>query len=78
MSNYWVSDYMKSLSEKFQRLVTQHVSHPNPHEQGRIGDHLIEYETVNDSILSYVKLINAGEQIIVNNVNGYLQVGYII
>jgi hypothetical protein len=32
------------------------------------------YEPINDTELSFVKMINVGERIIVNNVRGYLQV----
>ncbi|KAG0231140.1 hypothetical protein BGW42_000491 [Actinomortierella wolfii] len=39
----------------------------------RIDNHIPFYTTITDLSLSFVKLINAGERIIVNNVNGYLQ-----
>ncbi|OZJ03453.1 hypothetical protein BZG36_02737 [Bifiguratus adelaidae] len=39
----------------------------------RIENHQPHYETITDLSLSFVKLMNVGEQIIVNNVNGYLQ-----
>ncbi|CAG8433501.1 6720_t:CDS:10 [Ambispora gerdemannii] len=41
----------------------------------RINNHMPYYETINDPSLDFVKLVNVGEQIIVNNVNGYLQSG---
>ncbi|KAG9299515.1 hypothetical protein G9A89_020686 [Geosiphon pyriformis] len=39
----------------------------------RINNHIHHYETINDMTLHFVKLINVDEQIIVNNVKGYLQ-----
>ncbi|KAG0001136.1 hypothetical protein BGZ80_001605 [Entomortierella chlamydospora] len=39
----------------------------------RIDNHLPFYKTITDPDLSYVKLINVGEKIIVNNVRGFLQ-----
>ncbi|PKY40279.1 bifunctional 6-phosphofructo-2-kinase/fructose-2,6-bisphosphate 2-phosphatase [Rhizophagus irregularis] len=39
----------------------------------RINNHLEHYETIYDTELSFVKMINVGERIIVNNVKGYLQ-----
>jgi hypothetical protein len=35
---------------------------------------MLTYETIADLSQPFVKLMNAGEQIIVNNVHGYLQV----
>ncbi|CAG8472188.1 5576_t:CDS:10 [Dentiscutata heterogama] len=39
----------------------------------RINNHLGYYQTISDTSLSFVKMINVGERIIVNNVKGYLQ-----
>ncbi|CAI2161365.1 15837_t:CDS:10, partial [Funneliformis geosporum] len=39
----------------------------------RINTHLSHYETITNTELSFVKMINVGERIIVNNVKGYLQ-----
>ncbi|KAI8374690.1 6-phosphofructo-2-kinase-domain-containing protein [Radiomyces spectabilis] len=39
----------------------------------RIKQHEAKYETIADTTLPFVKLINAGEQLIVNNCVGYLQ-----
>jgi 6-phosphofructo-2-kinase/fructose-2,6-biphosphatase 4 len=39
----------------------------------RINNHLSHYETIQDTELSFIKMINVGERIIVNNVKGYLQ-----
>ncbi|KAI8370639.1 6-phosphofructo-2-kinase-domain-containing protein [Radiomyces spectabilis] len=39
----------------------------------RIEQHKINYETIADLSLPFVKLMNVGEQLIVNNVQGYLQ-----
>lgn len=35
---------------------------------------MVTYETITDLSQPFVKLMNVGEQIIVNNVHGYLQV----
>lgn len=43
--------------------------------QGRIDAHEPYYQTITDVRLSFLKLLNVGEQLIVNNVRGYLQVG---
>lgn len=40
----------------------------------RIKQHEDNYETITDTTLPFVKNMNAGEQFIVNNVIGYLQV----
>lgn len=40
----------------------------------RIKQHEDGYETITDTTLPFVKNMNAGEQFIVNNVIGYLQV----
>ncbi|KAJ2961772.1 hypothetical protein NQZ79_g3078 [Umbelopsis isabellina] len=40
----------------------------------RIEQHMLTYETIADLSQPFVKLMNVGEQIIVNNVHGYLQV----
>ncbi|CAG8615692.1 19901_t:CDS:2 [Cetraspora pellucida] len=40
----------------------------------RINNHLGHYQTITDTSLSFVKMMNVGERIIVNNVKGYLQV----
>lgn len=39
----------------------------------RIEQHMLTYETLADLTQPFVKLMNVGEQIIVNNVHGYLQ-----
>ncbi|GAB5586301.1 hypothetical protein Unana1_01201 [Umbelopsis nana] len=39
----------------------------------RIQQHMVTYETITDLSQPFVKLMNVGEQIIVNNVHGYLQ-----
>ncbi|ORY01310.1 bifunctional 6-phosphofructo-2-kinase/fructose-2,6-bisphosphate 2-phosphatase [Basidiobolus meristosporus CBS 931.73] len=39
----------------------------------RINNHVPYYETITDRSLSFVKLLNAGDQIILNNIQGYLQ-----
>ncbi|KAG0173407.1 hypothetical protein DFQ28_001581 [Apophysomyces sp. BC1034] len=39
----------------------------------RIEQHMANYETIADLSLPFVKLMNVGEQLIVNNVQGYLQ-----
>lgn len=39
----------------------------------RINYHLETYKTIDETDLSFVKLIDVGEQIIVNNIQGYLQ-----
>ncbi|CAG8438304.1 8034_t:CDS:10, partial [Funneliformis caledonium] len=39
----------------------------------RINNHLSHYETITTMELNFVKMINVGERIIVNNVKGYLQ-----
>ncbi|ORX50949.1 6PF2K-domain-containing protein [Hesseltinella vesiculosa] len=39
----------------------------------RIEQHLANYETIEDLSFPFVKLMNVGEQLIVNNVHGYLQ-----
>ncbi|KAF9437889.1 hypothetical protein BGZ76_010671 [Entomortierella beljakovae] len=39
----------------------------------RINNHLPYYQTISEPELSFVKLINVGERIIVNNVHGFLQ-----
>ncbi|KAI8056230.1 6-phosphofructo-2-kinase-domain-containing protein [Syncephalis plumigaleata] len=39
----------------------------------RIQNHAPFYQTINDPRLSYVKIFNAGEHMIFNNINGYLQ-----
>ncbi|KAG2175035.1 hypothetical protein INT43_006097 [Umbelopsis isabellina] len=41
----------------------------------RIEQHMLTYETLADLSQPFVKLMNVGEQIIVNNVHGYLQPG---
>ena len=40
----------------------------------RVAHYARRYETITDDTLSYVKLINAGERLKVNNVKGYLPV----
>ena len=42
--------------------------------QRRIKQHEENYETITDTSFPFVKNMNAGEQFIVNNVIGYLQV----
>ncbi|CAO3587440.1 unnamed protein product [Absidia cylindrospora] len=39
----------------------------------RIEQHVANYETIEDLSFPFVKLMNVGEQLIVNNVHGYLQ-----
>ncbi|RKP24260.1 6-phosphofructo-2-kinase-domain-containing protein [Syncephalis pseudoplumigaleata] len=39
----------------------------------RIQNHVPFYQTIDDPRLSYVKIFNAGEHMIFNNINGYLQ-----
>ncbi|RKP10968.1 bifunctional 6-phosphofructo-2-kinase/fructose-2,6-bisphosphate 2-phosphatase [Thamnocephalis sphaerospora] len=39
----------------------------------RIENHMPFYQTINDPALSYVKMFNAGEHMVFNNINGYLQ-----
>ncbi|KAI8081660.1 6-phosphofructo-2-kinase-domain-containing protein [Halteromyces radiatus] len=39
----------------------------------RIEQHIANYETIEDMSFPFVKLMNVGEQLIVNNVHGYLQ-----
>ncbi|KAI9289923.1 6-phosphofructo-2-kinase-domain-containing protein [Umbelopsis sp. AD052] len=41
--------------------------------KNRIENHLPYYKTIRDPELPFVKLMNVGEQLIVNNVKGYLQ-----
>ncbi|KAI7866896.1 6-phosphofructo-2-kinase-domain-containing protein [Spinellus fusiger] len=41
--------------------------------KNRIERHMANYETIGDLTLPFVKLMNVGEQLIVNNVHGYLQ-----
>ncbi|KAI9018591.1 6-phosphofructo-2-kinase-domain-containing protein [Phycomyces nitens] len=41
--------------------------------ENRIEQHMANYETIADLSLPFVKLMNVGEQLIVNNVHGYLQ-----
>ncbi|KAG2172236.1 hypothetical protein INT43_004777 [Umbelopsis isabellina] len=41
--------------------------------KNRIENHLPYYKTISDPELPFVKLMNVGEQLIVNNVKGYLQ-----
>ncbi|RUP42522.1 hypothetical protein BC936DRAFT_138262 [Jimgerdemannia flammicorona] len=43
--------------------------------QSRINAHEPYYKTITDLKLSFVKMMNVGELTVVNNVNGYLQVG---
>ncbi len=43
-------------------------------QQMRIEHHASGYETLSDTKLNFVKFVNEGEHIIVNNVKGYLQV----
>ena len=45
-----------------------------PAGQLRVAHYQRRYETINQDNLSYVKLINAGERLKVNNVKGYLPV----
>ena len=40
----------------------------------RIKQHELDYETISDTSLPFVKLMNVGERLIVNHVQGYLQV----
>lgn len=42
--------------------------------QRRINNHLPYYEPLSEKHLSWVKMINVGERMIVNNVNGFLPV----
>ncbi|KAI9488129.1 6-phosphofructo-2-kinase-domain-containing protein [Zychaea mexicana] len=39
----------------------------------RIKQHELDYETISDTSLPFVKLMNVGERLIVNHVQGYLQ-----
>ncbi|KAI9597147.1 bifunctional 6-phosphofructo-2-kinase/fructose-2,6-bisphosphate 2-phosphatase [Syncephalis fuscata] len=39
----------------------------------RIQNHVPFYQTISESHLSYVKIFNAGQHMIFNNINGYLQ-----
>ncbi|KDN46291.1 bifunctional 6-phosphofructo-2-kinase/fructose-2,6-bisphosphate 2-phosphatase [Tilletiaria anomala UBC 951] len=39
----------------------------------RIEDHEKEYETIENPSFPYIKLINVGQRIVVNNIQGYLQ-----
>jgi len=40
----------------------------------RIDHYRKHYETISDDSLNYVKIINAGERLKVNNIKGYLPV----
>lgn len=42
--------------------------------ENRIKEHEAYYETINDVSMPFVKLINVGEHLVVNRVQGYLQV----
>ncbi|KAI9318388.1 6-phosphofructo-2-kinase-domain-containing protein [Dichotomocladium elegans] len=41
--------------------------------ENRIKEHEAHYETINDPNLPFVKLLNVGERLVVNHVQGYLQ-----
>ncbi|KAL1915589.1 uncharacterized protein VTP21DRAFT_6713 [Calcarisporiella thermophila] len=41
--------------------------------KNRINNHVPFYQTITDNSVSYAKVMNAGERIISNNINGYLQ-----
>lgn len=43
------------------------------HFHERIKRHASEYQPIKDETLSYVRLLNFGQRVVVHNVHGYLQ-----